>query len=1187
MNQKFKLNFIMKKFIGFCILVTLVASFVHGDVLKVGNFTGPEKWKYLKSCNIKTSEGYSCAKSSSLINARFDYAKQNEFLGWDTPAFSDMLDEISVGNWFDYRYVEFDVKLPRQGAYQMKFTASPIRIGRPDFMDEVSTVFTINYKGWNRVLLELRDFDYPHHIQKHWKYIDSVSITGRYTDGSNDGDVLISQPRLKKGKIISISSDVLSKPVKPGEQALYTINVSNESGVKHCVKLLIEDTAWQACSASLSHSDIELAPFESRQVILSVDMNLLVAPGGREGLMITAVPDARADLSEKILFTTVRFMPHPYLLLDQRGWDAVEEKTEKYEWAASRKQEYIEQGKSWRKPALRSGSYCYRLDDAINLENAAIAWKLSGDKQIEQKVISFLKDFSNPETGYLSKLRSNNGSHVHEGMFFIHVARAYDLLYDSGMLSIRDHKNVEETFRGYFKWLKPGLLTGDGNNHQVSLASGAILCGLAIQDFDVVNHFLSGTGGYRDLMSAGILDDGNYFEGTANYNILTANLAASIAVATEPWGLNVKDWHFKPKYGKFVMVSDWARRGDFLGMSFEKVGPSTRNYRCAKDLWDAILRMSDYRGALFASSDSIEIDLTTNRDEAGFGFDMAYYLYKDKDYIPVIKLKEKRDLLYGAGELPQSDYELGKESYHNDNVGFSVLRSQSEGRSSRERIQAVQRYGTHGGYHGHFDKTALNSLMRYGRSFYGTEASWYGYGSFMFKMWVQSSMAHNIVVVDDRMQRPADSSLLLFYSGDMMRVSATEIETTWIDPPYGGQTPYAMSMPQEKSWQERKWLPIPEVIRPQGDIGKESEAVLQRRAIVLTDDYLVVADYIKSENEHNFDNLFHCKGLVGFEAEAKEFTKHTQQMDSDPYSAAQFITNCEWFTTSGIAKFSFDMDFNNPGFLERVPTSLPGRLKVDYYSLWPVESEVMVGNYADSQDVARHLYYKVIADDRVIADNKLAPWILGSSKIDVDVEGVKFLEIETKIDKAKELKTIFLGDPYIETVGGEKVYLCDMPLDYENIAPAAAKGCDYYGNKVTIFGNDYSKPLAAEPADRDRRGRIKIDLSKLNARRLKAVIGGDYPAKSEYVQRKTIALRQTGKEASFITIIEPYENDNLIQSAVCKDGQNIVIELADGQVQKVNIAGLSSLQGDIKVSIEDFTGKTLVRSETTKTKVDD
>ena len=129
--------------------------------------------------------------------------------------------------------------------------------------------------------------------------------------------------------------------------------------------------------------------------------------------------------------------------------------------------------------------------------------------------------------------------------------------------------------------------------------------------------------------------------------------------------------------------------------------------------------------------------------------ELAYYVYRDPAYAAVIKNGGgKRDLLYGVPELPTNTPERFRDSAFADNVGLAMLRSQTTNRPFASRSRPTLHYGTHGWAHGHFDRTDLLSLFRYGRNFWNPESVFWVYEPFMYKFYCQCSVNHNMVVVD-------------------------------------------------------------------------------------------------------------------------------------------------------------------------------------------------------------------------------------------------------------------------------------------------------------------------------------------------------------------------------------------------------------------------------------------------------
>lgn len=1086
-----------------------------------------------------------------------------ELRGWEMPGLDAIPESrLNTSDLRDYESVCFTATLPDDRPVQLSFSVHPKFISRGEYPEKVSSTVTVSGKGTHPIVMPLEQFDYPGAMGAFWKFIHQVSLCAKYPDGSGAGAIRISDLRFSRGALLKLSAPVRSKPAMPGQAAEYTLRVENLSDNPLQVKFFPEYYGWEALCPDLSETDLNLKPQASREVSVRVLMNDRVAPGGRETHTITAVAEGRGDLAQSVKLTTVRYLAHPYLLHTEDGWNEVKAKIEKYEWAAEALEKYVRAASAWRVPSVNpNAGYICHLPEAEHAVTCAIAWKLTGNTDLAAKAITFIRRFTDPEKGYLRTLRACDAGRVHEGFFLQNVAKVYDLLYDSELLTAADHRQVEAALRKYMEIVDWDLNAGDGNNHQVSFCTGAVLCSLVLQDFEQADRFLNGTHGIRDLLATGILDDGSYFEEAPNYNILLANMGMMLARACRPWGIGLENWSIEPRYGRKVLLAPWIDDNKFLGMSFDRYGPSKRNVRSVKDLWDSLIPLADYRGILFASNDSGEKDLALSR-EAAAGLELAYYLYRDPDYIPILRNAKTRDLLYGVPDLPDSDSKFWAKSFCQENSGFAVLRSQGEDLQPQDRIQAVLKFGTHGGYHGHFDRASLLSLMRCGRSFYGTEAAWYGYGSYLFKMWVQASVSHNMVVVDQRMQKPAESKLLLFYPGERMQAAAVETNAEWMDPPYGGQTPYRDSFPQEKSWKESRYLPVPETVRPQGDTGTPTEPVLQRRLMVVTRDYVVLADYLKGRRKHTFDNLIHVKGLTDFNAAAKSLMEHTSQFSADPYGAGQFITDCDWYRMEAPAVCRFQMDTHEaggPGTLSET-----GPLKMDVHALWPRQAEMMIANFPENLGVAKKLWYAVRADGEPLAEGRFGAWILGADSIDVSIQGIKELELETRVDSSRN-KTIFWADAVIETEDGKELPLSALPLQYEAIAKTGDLSKDYYDGEICIAGRPYDSAIPANPQKANESGAVKIDLSGLRAMRFKAVIGGDYPLGPAMDHRKTVSIRSRGSAAEFITLIEPYEKDSVVAKAR-SDGRRIEVELKDGRMQ---VIALDQMDGDgINVQVE-------------------
>lgn len=1118
-------------------------------------------------------------------------------------------------DWRDWESIALEVILPEGSKHPFEISVQvyPLEIGRPEYIEKTTAKVTVAGQGLHKIEIGFAQFDHMQLTGAFWRFIHKLSISVRRLDelSSDEGslnksstdEIQLGDVRLQQKGIMDFSAPMLSKVGEPGETVSYDLQVANQTKDTQAVSLGIECYGFESIEATLEPQQFVLNPGETRSIRLDALIHDRIAPGGYETLTVYAVPNGDVNYRKQLTLYTVRKLPHPYIMHNEAGWDEVRRNAASQRWAADELARYVKIAEKWVVPKTKGAGapYSFELQERLNFYAAAVSYKLTGRREFLEKAATFMRRLSDPETGFPSTrapifhIRSAEepfpeyspvdvklcgGGLIHEGEFLLHITSGYDLLYDEDIWTEEDHAQIEATFRLFIDKAHWAITDGDLNNIPFGGMVGALLCSLVIQDMHWMQRFIHGPGGFMDMVATGIMDDGWYFEGASNYVIIFADLCTRVIQACLPWGINLRDAYMTPSYNKNAMLAPWSLPGEkpFLGMSFEKFGPVKRNFRSVKDTWDATLPFIDDRGVLFANNDS------TDKDMAKL-YDFAYYVWRDPRYVPVIQNEGsvRRDLVYGVAELPDSDTSTYGQSTYADNIGLGLLRSQTDGRTEAEQIQAVVKYGSHGGYHGHYDRTGLVSLARHGRSTHGPMASWFGYGSYMFKMWVQTSMAHNMVVVDQRMQEPVESKRLLFHSGKMMQVCAVETNARWSDPPYGGQTPYPESFPEEIMWKEGRELPIPPVPRAQGDIGEYSEPIMQRRMMIVTDNYVVVVDMLRGTEAHTYDCLYHFQGYEGMSAKSKQLIRQTGQMNTDPYGAGQFITDCEWYACEGptVVKFSHDYDQQRDDSAGRhVQLNENGRMNTDLHIVWPREQEVMTGWFPEADTVNKRLSYRILGDRKTLAQGRLGAWIIGKKDIDVTISGLKELVLEVKVDAAQK-KTVFWGDPHVLTAAGEKILLSSLPIRYENVDEGNGIGHDYDGGPVHLAGVKFDHAIPFEPLDQAKKAIAIVDLSGIEALSFHAVIGGDYPVGHDAARRKTISARSVGAEARFITVLEPYEGEASIVTAEAMSDHELKVQLSDGRTQVVTISNFEGDGQDILVQIKEFNNEIIVREEQT------
>ncbi|MNE45269.1 hypothetical protein D3C80_1395460 [compost metagenome] len=132
----------------------------------------------------------------------------------------------------------------------------------------------------------------------------------------------------------------------------------------------------------------------------------------------------------------------------------------------------------------------------------------------------------------------------------------------------------------------------------------------------------------------------------------------------------------------------------------------------------------------------------------------------------------------------------------------------------------------------------------------------------------------------------------------------------------------------------------------------------------------------------------------------------------------------------------------------------------------------------------------------------------------------------------------------------------DLAVVYDNIDIGCGIGKDYEGGRVTIVGNEYPYAIPTSPIEHEREGTITLDLSGLNAVRFVGLLGADAFPGDEAQRRATYAVRTQAEIGRFITIVEPYEADSMIEYVQASDENTVEVSLKDGRRQVITLSGI-------------------------------
>lgn len=1031
--------------------------------------------------------------------------------------------------------------------------------------------------------LMLEDFDIERAKSNIWRELTDLEIGWDTEAAGNPGKVKVVSAKILRGSRIALKTGILGKSGNAGETVRYTVRVHNCLGRRQRVKAIQAVEGWESMYASIVPACFLLEPHGCCQVEITVQVHDYMPVGAHEKTVMRFIPEGDSAGAQEVSFATLRTLEHPYIYHTKERWKEVAEKIAREPVFAPGYEKLRRDADGWEVPPMvpfGEKEYCCDTGQEHYIMSCAYVYSITGERRYAGKIAEFFRLFTDPETGYPVRKKGCSQSYVQEGHFFQHLALAYDMIYDAGVLSEEAHRSIEVCFRIYMEILDRHICCGHISNWTLSELTGAVYCAMALQDFERMERFLFGPCGSFQQLSHGVFADGWWYECSVGYNIWVSSMFLHTAHALLPFGINLIHCHFPVSFGKEVdSINKGEKREIRHGMYNEKWGGITKSYVCIKDLFDAVIPFLDERGVLFGINDSDEKKI----EGVHFGstFDLAYTYYRDPAYIPIIKGFDTVDPVFGHARLPEDKGAV--RAYKNacsDNIGIVMLRSQTKGRLPGEQIQAVLRYGSHGYAHGHFDRTELLSVMRYGRSFFNPEHLWWGYGHFMYKFYVQNSNAKNMVTVDGKMQIPADARRVLFYSGEKLQAAGVRTVSRWGYPPFGGMIYREGESLQERCEYNASDLPSCDAA-PYGEITEETEPVIQTRVMAVLDDCIVIFDALQGEREHRYESLMQIRGFQSLKPVSEKGNVvpdgHTGKKAEDPRSDEQFITDCFWYEAEGETMAAFTSRYgqgeDNRG--NRSHYNEEGCLCMDVYTAWPLKTRQCLGLAAE--DLGQKFPYrlKVWEDENCVESFSANPWLLGARRLYVALHpdsSTLRLEIFLKPLYSEQMypydstQCLFLGNAFLESESGERFSLSDLPVKCCNIDGGRGRGKDYEGGRVLIEGEEYPDAIPVSTLDHSRQGILEYDISALRAVRLTGVIGVDHFPGDETQRRRTYGVAQRAVYGRFITVIEPHEGDRKIAAVEGLSENQVRIRYKDGRKQEVVV---EEIEGSPRVRLKE------------------
>ncbi|NLB55011.1 MAG: alginate lyase family protein, partial [Lentisphaerae bacterium] len=341
----------------------------------------------------------------------------------------------------------------------------------------------------------------------------------------------------------------------------------------------------------------------------------------------------------------------------------------------------------------------------------------------------------------------------------LQIAPAYDLIYNSGVLSESDKKEIRDKL--FVPILKNLAKHNTGINNWQSWHNAAMVtAGALIHDKSWVDRGINDSkNGFLFQLKKSLTPDGLWYESSWGYHFYALQALTASAEAARRLGMDL--WDSEDLKKMFTLPTSYTMANGSLP------------------------RFGD--------------DVDTNLSRFEFLMEIAYNAYKDPVLLGMVSDKPSLHSIIFDRQEKSTKQPTRPKSLLLEGAGHALLHSAGDA-----GLSAALSFGGYGGYHGHLDKL---SFVFYGyRSELAVDpgrAASQAYRLPIHTEWYKATLSHNAIVVDGASQRAGSGKALLFGSS-------------------------------------------PEVTAVLAECNSAYRGVDHRRMLVLTPDYLLVVDFLKS-----------------------------------------------------------------------------------------------------------------------------------------------------------------------------------------------------------------------------------------------------------------------------------------------------------------------------------------------------